>query len=75
MSLGDVRPYGVRVAEPFLLLVAEDLGSTVGIAWSATSTRVDARQEGVLSLSTGGKALTPLNLVPPALSDAMTTYD
>jgi len=75
VSLGDVRPYGVRVAEPFLLLVAEDLGSTVGIAWSATSTRVDARQEGVLSLSTGGKALTPLNLVPPALSDAMTTYD
>jgi hypothetical protein len=66
LSLGDIRPKGVRTAEPFLLLVTEEPRSTVNIAWSATSTRVDARQEGALALLVGDEALTPLDLIPYA---------
>lgn len=67
LSLGDIRPKAVRTAEPFLLLVAEESGSTVNIAWTATSTRVDARQDGALALLVGDKVLTPLDLIPYAV--------
>ncbi|WP_346622564.1 hypothetical protein [Blastococcus montanus] len=64
LQLGDIRPHGVANATPFMLVVAEEPGSTVTLNWSATSTRVDARREGELVVPVADHALAPLDLIP-----------
>ncbi len=64
LRLGGLRPHAVRKVEPFLLVVVEEPGSTVRVKWSATSTRVDARQEGKLLLPVAATALALIDLVP-----------
>ncbi|MGY1845880.1 AlbA family DNA-binding domain-containing protein [Blastococcus sp. SYSU DS1021] len=64
LQLGDIRPHGVANATPFMLVVAEEPGSMVTLKWSATSTRVDARQEGELVVPVADHARTPLDLIP-----------
>ncbi|WP_369256948.1 hypothetical protein [Geodermatophilus amargosae] len=75
LQLGRLRPHGVKYATPFVLLTAEDPDSTLTMNWTATSTRVDARQEGELTLQVSTDVLTPLDLIPYAIDGQFRNED
>lgn len=62
LTVGHVRPRAVHDAEPFLL-VADEPVSELSMSWSATSTRVDARQEGEIIVPVSSTSLAPLDLI------------
>ncbi len=76
LSLGDIRPHAVLLAEPFLLVMSRAApGSALSIEWSATSTRVDARQQGVITLPVQEKALKPVDLISYSVEDHLESDD